>query len=104
MSMITKQQVVAALKEGFMGTDSPSRTAIIETLADILVRAGLVEGPRGEGRYQVRWHPGSVWQEAIWNGESWSTPTRPDDCRASWRHEVGVPYKIGPRILPPAEE
>jgi len=107
MTKPTKQQIIEALK-GMRVTYHIGE--FIEhdagAIADILVKAGYAEEPREKGRYQVKWHSRAAWQEAIWNGDNWATPTRPRICdgHASWRNEYGEPAIIGPRITPPEDK
>ena len=96
----TKAQVVEAFK------DVVFRDVVSgEEIASILVRAGLAEEPREEGYYWVRWRERCNWQTALWRGDIWAMPIRPDHCGSAdaWKHELGQPHVIGPRIHPPKE-
>jgi hypothetical protein len=94
----TKAQVVEALNKEFMGSDrSPHREGIIQSIADILVRAGLAEEPPQVGLHWVKRFGNANWEMATWTGREWNlvevAPFPPS----------ALPAVIGPLILPPKE-
>lgn len=109
MSKPTKQQVVDALQGGSVQLFYDARggaKVLVEEVADILVRAGLVEEPREVGEYWVKWLVSEKWKKAWFSGNVW----HPENgyvasTGMAWlQHSlVLAPAVIGPRILPPEE-
>jgi len=93
----TKAQVVAALNIPPVGPAKRLFTA--EEAAEALVRAGLVEEPREEGWYWVKWesayNPKTDWTVRQWTELGWA------DCRNF--PTPTAPSVIGPRIKEPEE-
>jgi hypothetical protein len=103
----TKAQVVAALKSSKVicvtvdGEEhklpDPAVAAMAESVADALVRAGLVEEPREPGWYWVKEAEGCAWEAAGFDdGEMWMY------CGLKGATK-SAPDIIGPRIHPPKE-
>lgn len=105
---LTRQQIVLTREQFDEATHClgfPDGSELLASVFVCLVRNGLAKGARDEGRYQVRWKADGVWQEAVFSGEYWWTPRRPqDNDNGSMVRELYEPAVVGPRIITPPEE